>query len=486
LAIPIVAIAVALTLAGCKQVAAPPAARQASGGDKKILYWVDPMHPSYKSDKPGKAPDCGMDLVPVYDQRKSGNAASTSAPAPSTGAANAGRKVLYWYDPMQPEVHFDHPGKSPSMNMEMVPRYADEAVSPAAPGGTIVELSPEAMSAAGVATAQVKPAALRRVVRAVGSLQVDETRLVHIAARVAGRLDRLYLDFTGEPVRRGAPIYSIYSPDLVASGREYVLAHENLSRAEAGGDAGYIDSARSLARAARARLSLWGLGEDQLDRIVRTHGAETDLVVRSPIRGTVLEKKVVQGQYVTEGQDLYLLADLSDLWLSARVYEQELGGLKVGQEAVAFFAAFPGRPVRGRIRFIDPVVDPATRTAGVRVELPNPGGALKPGMFANAELQVDLGRKLAIPGSAVLDTGVRQVVYVRIGPARFTGREVHLGQRAGDLVEVVEGLTQGEEVVTAASFLLDSQSQLATGQSIQWGGASEVKRDVKKNEGGRP
>jgi Cu(I)/Ag(I) efflux system membrane fusion protein len=440
---------------------------------KKILYWVDPMHPAYKSDKPGKAPDCGMALVPVYEEK-------TSAPssAPVLPATAGGRKVLYWYDPMQPGTHFDHPGKSPFMDMELVPKYADEAApqgNPATAGAT-VELSPQEVSAAGVATAEVRAAPVYRVVRAAGLLGTDETKLVHIAARVAGRLDRLHLDFTGETVRRGAPIYSIYSPDLVASGREYALALENLARARAGGDAGYVQSAESLAQAARERLALWGIDGDQIDRVARTHQPEVDLTVRSPISGTVLEKKVVQGQYVTEGQDLYLLADLSSLWLSAKVYEQELGGIRTGQLAVARFAAFPGREFQGRIRFIDPVLDPATRTAGVRIELPNPGGLLKPGMFANAELRVDLGRGLAIPRSAVIDTGVRQVVYVQQAPGRFVGREVRLGPPAGDQVQVLAGLAAGERVVTSANFLIDSQSQLATGQSIQWGGASEVKK----------
>jgi Cu(I)/Ag(I) efflux system membrane fusion protein len=396
------------------------------------------------------------------------------------------RKVLYWFDPMQPGTHFDHPGKSPFMDMELVPKYADEAAPPQSgqSGAATVELTPQAVNAAGVATATVKEAALYRVVRAEGILQTDETKLVHIAARVAGRLDRLELDFTGESVRRGAPIYSIYSPDLVSSGREYALALENLARARAGGDAGYVESAESLAQAARERLALWGLDRDQIDRIASTRRPEVDLVVRSPISGTVLEKKVVQGQYVTEGQDLYVLADLSSLWLSAKVYEQELGGIKIGQVAVAHFPALPGREIRGRIRFIDPVLDPATRTAGVRVELQNPGDLLKPGMFANAELRVDLGRGLAIPKSAVLDTGMRQIVYIQVGSGRFAGREVRLGSPAGDLVQVVQGLSAGEQVVTSANFLIDSQSQLATGQSIQWGGASEVKTSGVKKTGG--
>jgi Cu(I)/Ag(I) efflux system membrane fusion protein len=394
-------------------------------------------------------------------------------------ARAGGRKVLYWFDPMQPGTHFDHPGKSPFMDMELVPKYADEAPPQGTlerAGTAVVALSPQEVSAAGVATAQVRPAPLYRVLRAEGVLGTDETKLVHIAARVAGRLDRLDLDFTGQAVRRGAPIYSIYSPDLVASGREYVLALENLERARAGGDAGYLRSAESLAQAARDRLALWGLDREQIERIARTRQPEVDLEVRSPAGGTVLEKKVVQGEYVTAGQDLYLLADLSRLWLSVKVYEQELGGIKAGQLAVARFPAFPGRDFTGRVRFVDPVLDPATRTAGVRVELPNSGGLLKPGMFATAELRVDLGRGLAIPKSAVLDTGVRQVVYVEVAPGRFSGREVRLGASAGDLVQVVAGLAAGERVVTSANFLIDSQSQLATGQSIQWSGASEVKK----------
>jgi Cu(I)/Ag(I) efflux system membrane fusion protein len=464
-----VALASGGVLAGCRK--APMTSTNSPGkGGQKVLYWVDPMHPAYKSDKPGKAPDCGMDLVPVYAKPR-------PAATPST-PAGGGRKVLYWFDPMQPGTHFDHPGKSPSMNMEMVPKYADEAPPQggSSGSGTTVELTPQAVSAAGVATAAVKETALYHMLRAEGVLGTDETKLVHIAARVGGRLDRLDLDFTGESVRRGAPIYSIYSPDLVSSGREYALALENLARARAGWDAGYVESAESLAQAARERLALWGLDRDQIDRIAATRRPEVDLVVRSPISGTVLEKKVVKGQYVTEGQDLYLLADLSSLWLSAKVYEQELGGIKIGQLAVARFPAFPGREIRGQIRFIDPVLDPATRTAGIRIELPNPGGLLKPGMFANAELRVDLGRGLAIPKSAVLDTGVRQVVYVQVAPGRFAGREVRLGQAAGDLVQVVQGLAVGEQVVTSASFLIDAQSQLATGQSIQWGGASEAKK----------
>ena len=432
---------------------------------REVLYWVDPMHPQYKSDQPGKAPDCGMDLVPVY-------AEEAQTPIPSE------RKVLYWYDPMEPGTHFDRPGKSPFMEMDLVPKYADEV------SGGEVELSPADMQAAGVATAPVERKPLVREIRAAGTIEADETRVARIAARVAGRLDRLDLDFTGQEVRRGAPIYSIYSPELVTAQRELLLAIDNLARARAAGSAQYVASAESLLEASRDRLRLWGIDGDQIDRLERSGEVETALVVRSPVSGTVLEKQVVLGQYVTAGQDLYLLADLSQVWLQARVYEHELPGVRKGQHAVVSLGAVPGREFRGRVRFIDPVVDPATRTARVRVELSNPGGTLKPGMFANAELRVDLGQRLVVPRGALLDTGTREVVYVKTGQGRFVAREVRVGERAGDVVEVVDGLTAGEEVVTAASFLVDSQSQLQTGASVQWGGASEVSGAAEKTPAG--
>ncbi|MGH9366744.1 MAG: efflux RND transporter periplasmic adaptor subunit, partial [Thermoanaerobaculia bacterium] len=251
---------------GCRKTSAPPAE---SG--KKILYWVDPMHPQYKSDKPGKAPDCGMDLAPVYAD-EAAQAGPASAPAAATPVAEiGGRKVLYWYDPMAPGSRFDKPGKSPFMDMQLLPKYADEAgpAEAAAPAGTRVDLTPEGVAGAGVQTARVEKARLDHVIRAVGTIEPDERKLVHIASRVPGRLDRLYLNFTGEFVRKGAPIFKIYSPDLITSQRELMLAAENLSRAKTSGDPGYLASAESLVGAVRQRLSLWGLSEEQIDRIER-------------------------------------------------------------------------------------------------------------------------------------------------------------------------------------------------------------------------
>ncbi len=280
-------------------------------------------------------------------------------------------------------------------------------------------------------------------------------------------------------MKKGDPIFQIYSPDLVSSEREYLLALENRARARTGGDASYVRSADELLSAARDRLRLWGLDDPQLERIAREGRPELEIVTRSPVTGTVLKKNVIEGQYVKEGDELYLLADLSDIWLYVSVYEYELGAVRAGQSVTASVASFPGRAFEGRITFVDPVVDPASRTARLRVELPNADRSLRPGMFANAELKVAAGTKLAVPKSAVLDTGVRQLVYVKMGETTFQPREVKVGAVAGDVVEVVSGLHEGEEVVTAGGFLIDSQAQLATGASVQWSGASEVKTEAK-------
>jgi Cu(I)/Ag(I) efflux system membrane fusion protein len=384
-----------------------------------------------------------------------------------------------YYCPMHPHIVDDEPGQCPICGMDLAER--DDGTEPSTRPrdgddleGAIVGVSPAALQAAGVATVRAQRMPLRREIRAAGSIEADETRVARIAARVAGRLETLHLDFTGQEVRRGAPIYSIYSPDLVTAQRELLLARDNLARAKAAGSTTYLASAESLLHASRDRLRLWGIDGEQIARLESTGDLQMALVVRSPVSGTVLEKLAVPGQYVTEGQDLYLLADLSRVWLQARVYEHEIAGVRLGQEATVTLEGVPGREFNGRVRFLDPIVDPTTRTARVRIELPNPQGELKPGMFAQADLAVDLGSRLVVPRGALLDTGTRQVVYVKTGDGSFAGREVRLGERAADLVEVVEGLAEGEEVVVEASFLIDSQSQLQTGASVQWGGASEV------------
>ena len=400
-------------------------------------------------------------------------APAAPTPAPTVSEAS-GRKVLYWYDPMAPGSKFDKPGKSPFMDMQLVPKYADEPGG-GSPSASAVTLSPEQVRATGIATVAVTRGAVSGVIRAVGTIEPDEGRQARVSARVAGRIEKLYADFTGQSVRAGEPLYSLYSPELVATQRELVLALENRERLS-GGTAEAIGSADELLAAARDRLRLWGIGPAQIEALERSRKPELAVSFRSPISGTVLQKMVVAGQYVTEGAELYLLADLSSVWLMAQVYEYELAGLRVGQPAEATVSSLPGATLRGRVAFIEPVLDRETRTARVRIVLANPRGDLKPGMFADALLEVPAAASLVIPRSALIDTGARSIVYVEIAPNTFAARDVKTGAASGDRVAVLQGLKEGETVVAAANFFIDSQAQLAGGSSIQWSGALDVKQ----------
>ena len=439
--------------------------------------WFCPMHPHIVSEKPGKCPICRMELV----RREKATARAPVSPLPSPA-----RQVLYWYDPMVPGSKFDKPGKSPFMDMQLLPKYADQEPSAGAAGqagAPTVSLSAEAIRVTGVATVPVTRQDLKHEIRAVGTIEADETKLERVAARVPGRIERLYANFTGQQVRRGAPLYALYSPDLVATQREYLLALEQQRRLSASGSMEAAESARELVRAARDRLMLWGIGTGQIRELERSGRAQLTLTFVSPISGTVLQKNVIAGQYVQEGTEMYLLADLSSVWLVAQVYEFELGRLRAGQPAVVTTSAFPGRSFEGRIAFIEPVLDQQTRTARVRIVLPNRGGELKPGMFADARLQVPIEEGLSVPRSAVIDTGTRRVVYVESAPGTFQPREVTLGATAGDRVAVLDGVKEGEKVVAAANFFIDSQAQLSGGASVQWSGALDVKEQPTPPEG---
>ncbi len=380
---------------------------------------------------------------------------------------------------MAPGSKFDKPGKSPFMDMDLVPKYADEAERGGAAESATVSLSPEAVRAAGVATAPVVRGEVSGTIRAVGTIEIDETKQARVTARVAGRLEKLYADFTGQAVRAGAPLYEIYSPDLVSTGREYRLALEHRERL-AGATPDAIRAADELVAAARDRLSLWGVGAEELRALEAGGKPVLSLTFRSPISGTVMQKAAVAGQYVAEGAELYLLADLSTVWLEAQVYEHELGRLAVGQPADVTVVALPARTFRGRIAFIDPVVDRETRSARVRIALPNPGGLLKPGMFADATLVIPAAPALVVPASALIDTGTRKLVYVEVRPNTFAARDVKTGAVSGDRVAVLSGLAEGERVVAAANFFVDSQAQLSGGAAVQYTGALDVKEPTKE------
>lgn len=323
-----------------------------------------------------------------------------------------------------------------------------------------VELAPEVGRRIGIRFGTVETRPLQKTIRTVGRIEADERRIAVVSPRIGGWVEALHADFTGRFVRRGEPLLSLYSPDLVAAQEEYLLA----LRVERDGRRSpfpeVAETGRELAAAARRRLLLWGVSEPEIRRLEERGRAETAIPLRSPFEGYVLEKRVARGQFVEAGTQLFQIVDLSVVWLIAEVYENDLPMVRPGQEAVVRLSATPGERFTARAAYVDPTLDPRTRTVRVRYEFPNPRRLLKPGMFTEVEIAVSLGRRLAVPESAVIDSGLRRIVLVEAAEGFLEPREVRLGARAGEYFEVLEGLAAGERVVTSANFLIDSESRL--------------------------
>ena len=307
---------------------------------------------------------------------------------PGTEQAAAVSTVEY-FCPMHPQIVRGEPGSCPICGMPLSRRA--KGAKEELPEGVLarVQLSPYRIAQAGVRTVAVEPRPLHREVSAVGFVEVDERREKRLAARVPGRVDEVLVDFTGKAVAAGDPLVRIYSPELIAAGEALLSSKRALETVRASGAAAEdVDRAERVLSSARERLLLWGLAPDQVDRILRDGSAETHVTVRSPLAGTVLEKKIVQGQYVMEGNDLYRIADLTTVWVRARVFAGDLDAVAVGREVGASVEGFPGETFPGTVSFVDPVVDPSTRTVGVRMDVANPAGRLRPGMYVTATIRI--------------------------------------------------------------------------------------------------
>jgi Cu(I)/Ag(I) efflux system membrane fusion protein len=323
-----------------------------------------------------------------------------------------------------------------------------------------VQISPERQQLIGVRFGTVEKRALQKVIRTVGRIDYDEKRIGIVSPKISGWIEELYADVTGQFVRKGAPLLTLYSPELVSTQEEYLLALKAKQDWSKSPFAEVADGGTLLSESARRRLRLWDISDAQIKSLEESREPKKTLTLYSPFAGHVLEKMVNKGQFVDAGMALYKIADLSVVWLIADIYESELPAIRVGQQAAIQMPYYPGETFTGKAIYIYPYLDAQTRTAKVRYEFANPHGKLKPEMFANVEITVRLGDKLAVPEGAVIDTGVRQVVIVDRGSGYFEPREVRLGTRAGDLFEVIEGLKAGERVVTSANFLIDSESKL--------------------------
>ncbi len=327
-----------------------------------------------------------------------------------------------------------------------------------APG--TVQISAEKQQLIGVKFGSVEMRPLEKVIRTVGRVDYDEKRIATVSLKIGGWIEDLYVDFTGRYVRKGDPLLTIYSPELVSTQEEYLLALQAKKSLTKSSFPEVAGTGETLAESARKRLKLWDITDEEIQKLEESGKAKRTLTLYAPFSGFVLEKSAYKGMNVMPGAALYKLADLSVVWIYADIYEYELPFIRLGQEATVQLTYLPGETFRGKAIYIYPSLNPETRTAKVRFEFPNPHEGLKPEMFANVEIRVGLGRKLAVPDGAIIDTGLRQVAIVDKGNGYFEPREVKVGSKVEGYYEVVKGLKAGERVVTSASFLVDSESNL--------------------------
>src|SRR5467141_1152109 len=340
---------------------------------------------------------------------------------------------------------------------------ADSMATPPAPAETPlvpVQLSPQRLQSIGVKTGRVENRVVEDEIRVTGNVAVDETRLSTVQLRYSGYIQKVFADATYQYLRKGQPLFTIYSPDLVATEREYLVAKQNQQRVAQSTVLGVTEGAASLLEAATERLKQWGVSQREIARLESTGEVQKELEVDSPVSGYITERNALPNLTVQPETRLYSVADLSTVWVLAQVFQNDLGRIKVGDRASLTVDSYPGRVFEGRVNFIYPQVDMMTRTARARLVFSNPGLKLTPGMFVNVVLKLPMGKQLVIPASGVLQSGTRQIVFVSRGDGYIEPREVQLGSRAGDDFIVLKGVKAGEEIVTSANFLIDSESQL--------------------------
>jgi len=413
--------------------------------DAKKMYQC-PMHPQVIMDHEGDCPICGMKLVEME---------RTSGPAQP---AEPG-KILFYRNPMDPKITSPVFMKD-QMGMDYIPVRESDLKGEAGPsveGLAVVKIDPDRQQLIGLTTAPVAEGPVGGEIRTTSRVAVDETRIRHIHVKVDGYVEKLFVDFVGKPVAKGQPLFTFYSPDFVSAQEELLLA----LRTQKSLDGGSLQASGSdLLAAARRRMALWDVPAAEIDQLEKTGEVHKDLTLRSPISGVATAKTAVEGIRITPADTPFEITDLSRVWGIADVYEPEIPRVKVGMPADLVLSSFPGRTFQGRVAFIDPQVDPKSRTVKVRVDLPNPKGELKPEMYGEMVLKSQARKGLVVPVDSVLDSGARKIVFVALGEGRFEPREVQVGSNLGEMVEVTGGLKKGESVVTRANFLVDSESRL--------------------------
>lgn len=313
---------------------------------------------------------------------------------------------------------------------------------------SVVEVPPEQQERLGLKTAAAQRKQIEHSIRTVGNVTADQTKEAHVHSKINGWIDRIYADYIGKPIKKGEALFELYSPDLVSTQEEYLSARKQ-------GGAG-----REISQAALERLKLWGVPQAEIDRLTRSGKSKRTISFSAPVDGFIVNKTAIQGMYITPEMELYHIADLSKIWIVVTLYEYDISAIIVGDEATIVLPYDATKSFNGKISYIYPEIDPETRTAKARIELPNPEQRLKPGMFTNVEIKKDLGEAVTIPDDAVIDTGTRAIVFLKTGASRFEPREVKVGPRVEGSFAILSGLKSGDQVVTNAHFLIDAESKL--------------------------
>jgi Cu(I)/Ag(I) efflux system membrane fusion protein/cobalt-zinc-cadmium efflux system membrane fusion protein len=371
----------------------------------------------------------------------------------------SGKKIKYWVAPMDPTYIRDEPGKSP-MGMDLVPVYEEEG-DEKEPASTI-RIDPNTMQNMGVRLGRVERRPLIKDIRTVGFIEYDETKIFTVNTKFNGWIEKLYVDFVGDEVKKGQPLFDIYSPDLVTAQEEYLLSLEQYRKLSNATYDRVRESAERLLKASRTRLRYWDLTDQQIEKIGQSESIRKTVTVYSPASGVVTEKTAFEGHYVKAGEHQYIIADLSTVWVDVEVYEYELPWVRKGMNAEMELAYIPGSRLKGKVLFIYPYLNRKTRTAKLRLQFSNPDYQLKPGMYADIYLKSSLGKDaLVVPQEAVIFSGVRRLVFISLGKGRFRPREVKIGVEVNqNEYQVLSGLEEGEEIVLSAQFMLDSESRL--------------------------
>ncbi|MGA8753136.1 efflux RND transporter periplasmic adaptor subunit [Candidatus Deferrimicrobium sp.] len=448
-----------------------------AGGDKTAKTadkYTCGMHPFIISDKPGNCPICGMPLTKIEGAPTAGGTVAAPS-APTASPSGGARKILFYRNPMNPKITSQSPAKD-EMGMDFVPVYEDETKGGGGAdlpeGYATVHVGAERIRRTGIRSATATREAIRPPVRAAGVVVPDERRVRRVQAKIDGWVEKLHSNFTGQLVTKGQPLLEIYSPELVATQREYLLAKAGVERMK---ESPYEDARQmssGLAQAARTRLKLFDVPESFIEELERTGKVRRTVTLNAPVSGYVTGKEVFEGTRVSPGMDLLTVTDLSRVWIEADLYEYEAHSVRVGQAAVLEPVSDPGAKLKGRVSYIYPTFSAETRTLKVRFDFPNPGLRLKPQMYVSVSLDLHGVTGVVIPDSALIDTGLRRIVFVDAGDGSFVPREVKVGVRGDGKAQILSGVKAGENVAVGANFLLDSESKLRAALTRMTGGAS--------------